>query len=125
MKTSSVEFISPLTYPFTYEIDGLCFENLPALAGSEGKREIVLNRRSTEENIDAFSSGLHGKPQTAYGQNGCCGMQAQLMRTETVETVELVKHWPRQLSAHYWRCLFVSSSPDTIKDPSCRGVGAG
>ncbi|GFW97890.1 hypothetical protein TNCV_1426531 [Trichonephila clavipes] len=39
--------------------------------------------------------------RTAYGQNGRCGMQpkakhslraqAQLMRTETVETVELVK----------------------------------
>ncbi|GFU66910.1 hypothetical protein TNCV_895461 [Trichonephila clavipes] len=66
MKTSSVEFISRSPNPLPMKSKHHRFVLLEGSSspgsGNEGKREIVLNRRqnSTEENIDAFSSGLHG-----------------------------------------------------------------
>ncbi|GFU86122.1 hypothetical protein TNCV_3265961 [Trichonephila clavipes] len=74
MKTSSVEFISRSPNPLPMKSEHRRFVLLRKIfepgSGSEGKREIVLNRRPElyrEENIDAFnqrstlfSSGLHG-----------------------------------------------------------------
>ncbi|GFU86623.1 hypothetical protein TNCV_4601221 [Trichonephila clavipes] len=66
MKTSSVEFISrspnPLPMKSKHHRFVLLEGSLSLGSGNEGKREIVLNRRPElyRENIDAFSSGLHG-----------------------------------------------------------------
>ncbi|GFV47596.1 hypothetical protein TNCV_1775601 [Trichonephila clavipes] len=98
MKTSSEEFISRSPNPLPMKSEHRRFVLLGKFlslgSGSEGKREIVLNRHSPLVSMEV-------PLRTAYGQNGRCGMQpkakhslraqAQLMRTETVETVELVK----------------------------------
>ncbi|GFV23261.1 hypothetical protein TNCV_720871 [Trichonephila clavipes] len=77
MKTSSVEFISRSPTPSPMERKYRRFAMLRRRSfspgsGSEEKREIVLNRRqnSTEENIDAFSSGLHGRTTADSVQSG-------------------------------------------------------
>ncbi|GFU89744.1 hypothetical protein TNCV_4078091 [Trichonephila clavipes] len=93
-------------------------ESLSLGSGNEGKREIVLNRRPelyrgkyrcVQPKINLFSSGLHGSTaadsvrsewplwHAAKSKTQSCA-QAQLMRTETVETFELVKVEPKLLT---------------------------
>ncbi|GFY23954.1 hypothetical protein TNCV_4896351 [Trichonephila clavipes] len=93
MKTSSVEFISRSPNP-------LPMKNSPLVS-----MEIPL--------------------RTAYGQNGRCGMQpkakhslraqAQLMRTETVETFELVKVLDESRSFFRVHTGYFSNIPKCIK----------
>ncbi|GFV30029.1 hypothetical protein TNCV_941201 [Trichonephila clavipes] len=110
MKTSSVEFISRSPNPLPMKSKYRRFVLLRRIflslgSGNEGKREIVLNRRP-ELYRGKYRCILLWSPWkyrwwTAYGQNGRCAhaakkqntacAQAQLMRTETVETFELAE----------------------------------
>ncbi|GFT06562.1 hypothetical protein TNCV_252201 [Trichonephila clavipes] len=96
MKTSSVEFISRISYPFTYEVvnyRSVCVAPKDLSSLWQWKRRKKRNRfeqtsrtlqrkismRSTKDQLvkKTFSSGLHGNTAAdkAYGQNGRCGMQ--------------------------------------------------